>query len=190
MAASALSGSSTFLAIRPMSSSWRCRRSSRLIIVSWSHRLCITRKNRLTFSLWVSSDPPHGQVDPEAGRGSLLFALSAPEAVLPLFPGPRPAGELHRARRTEGPRNRFPGHPGLGSLPCRGEEQLGVAPAGGVRQAHHAQENRKRSASNTTLPPAPTVWNAAPSSSSHILTSSSSPGRTGEAKRPEIPPNR
>lgn len=67
---------------------------------------------------------------------------------------------------------------------------LSTEPTTGTVNHVGPQENVNRPASKTTVPSARTVWNAAPSSRFQARTSNSSPGRTGEAKRPEIPPNR
>ena len=77
----------------------------------------------------VAGHPAHGHVHPVAGPGPLLFRLAAPEAVLPVVTGPVAAGVEHRAGQAELAGLGLPAGAGLGALPGRSEEDVGLAGA-------------------------------------------------------------
>ena len=70
----------------------------------------------------VAGHAAHRHVDPEAGRGAVLFGLAAPEAVLAVLASPAPARVHDRAGRADRPGPGLPEEAGLRAFPRRCEE--------------------------------------------------------------------
>src|SRR5205085_9881818 len=73
--------------------------------VAWLRRaLCDLGRARghgVAVALGVAGDPPDRHVDPEPGRGALLFGLAAPEPVLAVLARPVAARHQHLALRAD-----------------------------------------------------------------------------------------
>src|SRR5438270_5914334 len=78
----------------------------------------------------IAGDAPDRHVDPVAGHGPLFLRLAAPEAVLPVLPGPGLARCENGTGQTELAGLGLAAGPGLGPLTGRGEEEIGLAVAG------------------------------------------------------------
>ena len=57
----------------------------------------------MAFAAGVAGDPADGHVDPESGRGAVLFRLAAPEAVLAVLACPVAAVDERGARAARLP---------------------------------------------------------------------------------------
>src|SRR5687767_2266364 len=78
-------------------------------------------------ALRVAGDPADGHVDPEPGGGALLLGLAAPEPVLTVLACPVAALEQDRAVAADRACPALADYPGLGPLPRRREEEIGLS---------------------------------------------------------------